>query len=93
MTRAYQKALQLWTKKGYTLIHPFDDENVIAGQGTIGLEILDQLPDADAVVPVGGGGFGRRCICDQISKSKYQRHTVCKQAAPEYGGFSGTSSD
>ena len=55
---AYQKALQLRDEKGYTLIHPFDDENVIAGQGTIGLEILDQLPDADAVVvPVGGGGL------------------------------------
>lgn len=40
------------------LIHPFDDEDVIAGQGTIGLEILHQLPDADVVfVPVGGGGL------------------------------------
>ena len=51
-------ALQLAEEKGYTFIHPFDDENVIAGQGTIGLEILDQLPDVDAVVvPVGGGGL------------------------------------
>ena len=41
-----------------TFIHPYDDELVMAGQGTIGLEILDQLPDADAViVPVGGGGL------------------------------------
>ena len=41
-----------------TFIHPFDDEMVIAGQGTIGLEILDQLSDVDAVlVPVGGGGL------------------------------------
>ena len=41
-----------------TFIHPYDDEQVIAGQGTIGLEILDQLPDLDAViVPVGGGGL------------------------------------
>ena len=41
-----------------TFIHPYDDEQVIAGQGTIGLEILDQLPDVDAViVPVGGGGL------------------------------------
>ena len=53
---AYNKALQLRDEKGYTFIHPFDDENVIAGQGTIGLEILDDLPDADAVVvPIGGG--------------------------------------
>ncbi len=55
---AYQKALQLRDERGYTFIHPFDDENVIAGQGTIGLELLDQLPDVEAVVvPVGGGGL------------------------------------
>ncbi len=55
---AYQRALQLRDEKGYTFIHPFDDENVIAGQGTIGLELLDQLPDMDAVVvPIGGGGL------------------------------------
>ena len=55
---AYNKALQLRDEKGYTFIHPFDDENVIAGQGTIGLELLDQLPDMDAVVvPIGGGGL------------------------------------
>lgn len=38
---AYQKALQLRDEKGYTFVHPFDDENVIAGQGTIGLELLE----------------------------------------------------
>ncbi|MDE5987093.1 MAG: threonine ammonia-lyase [Prevotella sp.] len=55
---AYKKALQLKEEKGYTFIHPFDDENVIAGQGTIGLEVLEQLPDVEAiVVPVGGGGL------------------------------------
>lgn len=55
---AYNKALQLRDEKGYTFIHPFDDENVIAGQGTIGLEILDDLPEVDAVVvPIGGGGL------------------------------------
>lgn len=55
---AYQKALELQQEMGYTFIHPFDDENVIAGQGTIGLELLDQLPDMDAViVPIGGGGL------------------------------------
>ncbi len=55
---AYAEAIRLRDEKGYTFIHPFDDENVIAGQGTIGLELLDQLPDADAVVvPVGGGGL------------------------------------
>lgn len=55
---AYQKAIQLRDEKGYTFVHPFNDENVIAGQGTIGLELLDQLPGLEAVVvPVGGGGL------------------------------------
>lgn len=55
---AHHKAVELQEKEGYTFIHPFDDEDVIAGQGTIGLEILNQLEDVDAVVvPVGGGGL------------------------------------
>ncbi len=55
---AYNKALELQKEHNYTFVHPFDDENVIAGQGTIGLEILEQLSDVDAVVvPVGGGGL------------------------------------
>ena len=55
---AYQKALQLKEERGYTFIHPFDDEHVIAGQGTIGLELLNQLPDVEVViVPIGGGGL------------------------------------
>lgn len=55
---AYKKAIQLRDEKGYCFIHPFNDPDVIAGQGTIGLEILNQLPDADVVVvPVGGGGL------------------------------------
>ena len=55
---AYQKALQLRDEKGYTFLHPFNDEEVIAGQGTIALEIVEQLPDVDAViVPIGGGGL------------------------------------
>ena len=55
---AYNKALSLRDEEGYTFIHPFNDEDVIAGQGTIALEIIDQLPDLDAViVPIGGGGL------------------------------------
>ena len=55
---AHDKAVELQEETGMTFIHPYDDEQVIAGQGTIGLEILDQLPDVDAViVPVGGGGL------------------------------------
>ena len=55
---AYQKALELRDSEGYTFVHPFDDENVIAGQGTIALEILNDLDNIDAiVVPIGGGGL------------------------------------
>lgn len=55
---AYARALAIKEEQDLTFIHPFDDENVIAGQGTIGLEILDQMPDVEAViVPVGGGGL------------------------------------
>lgn len=55
---AYNRAVELQEESGATFIHPFDDPDVIAGQGTIGLELLEQLPDMDAViVPVGGGGL------------------------------------
>ena len=55
---AYNRALEIMEETGRTMIHPFNDEDVIAGQGTVGLEILEQLPDVDqVVVPVGGGGF------------------------------------
>jgi threonine dehydratase len=55
---ASEHALALVAEQGMTLIHPFDDPGVIAGQGTIGLELLEQVPDLDVVVvPVGGGGL------------------------------------
>ena len=55
---AHDRAVQLQEETGMTFIHPYDDELVIAGQGSIGLEILDQLPDVEAViVPIGGGGL------------------------------------
>ncbi len=55
---AYAYALKMQQEKGYTFLHPFDDVDVIAGQGTIGIEILEQLQDVEAViVPVGGGGL------------------------------------
>lgn len=55
---AYAKAMELYKKEGYTFIHPFNDVDVIAGQGTIGLEILNQLDKVDAiVVSIGGGGL------------------------------------
>jgi len=61
---AYQEARRLQKESGATFIHPFDDPDVIAGQGTVGLEIMEQLPDADAViVPVGGGGLISGVAC------------------------------
>ena len=55
---AYQKAMELQQEHGYVFVHPFDDEDVIEGQGTIALEVLEELPDADVLlVPVGGGGI------------------------------------
>ena len=55
---AYKRALKLRDEMGYTFVHPFDNEDVIAGQGTIGLEILNELENIDAVVvPIGGGGL------------------------------------
>ncbi|MBI4409028.1 MAG: pyridoxal-phosphate dependent enzyme [Gemmatimonadetes bacterium] len=54
----WDKCQELQREHGYTLVHPFDDPLVIAGQGTVGIEILDDLPNTDAVVvPVGGGGL------------------------------------
>ncbi len=55
---AYARALELQKEHGYSFVHPFDDPKVIAGQGTIGIEILEQLPEVQAVVvPIGGGGL------------------------------------
>ncbi|NMA00928.1 MAG: threonine ammonia-lyase [Clostridia bacterium] len=55
---AYNKALEIQKEQGATFVHAFDNREVIAGQGTIGLEILDEVPDIDAIlVPIGGGGL------------------------------------
>lgn len=67
---AYRRALELRDEYGYTFIHPFNDEDVIAGQGTIALEVIEQLPELEAiVVPVGGGGL--------ISGIAYTVKTLC----------------
>ncbi len=55
---AYKHARQLETERGLTFVHPFDDPNVAAGQGTVALEMLEEIPDLDMlVVPIGGGGL------------------------------------
>lgn len=54
----FEKMIELAREHGYTIAHPFDNPYVIAGQGTIGLEILEDVPDAEFVfVPIGGGGL------------------------------------
>lgn len=67
---AYNRALELKEERGYTFVHPFDDPYVIAGQGTIGLEIMNEMSDVDAViVPIGGGGLiaGVACAIKSVS--------------------------
>ena len=55
---ANEKALELVESEGLTYIHPFDDPELIAGQGTLGLEVMDQFPEAELlIVPIGGGGL------------------------------------
>jgi threonine dehydratase len=55
---AYEKAREIQSKTGAVFVHPFNDLKVIAGQGTIGIEILEDLPDVDIIaVPIGGGGL------------------------------------
>lgn len=58
LAERHEKAAQLSNDHGYTVVHPYDDYEIIAGQGTAGLEILEQLPDVDyVIVPIGGGGL------------------------------------
>ena len=81
---AYQKALELKEQYGYTFVHPFDDEDVIAGQGTVALEILEDMPKVDAiVVPIGGGGLisGIAYTIKNL-KSKIKVYGVQAEGAP-----------
>lgn len=58
LDEALSRAHELEEERGLTFVHPFDDEAVIAGQGTVGLEVLEQVPDLEAIVsPIGGGGL------------------------------------
>lgn len=71
---AHAEAVRLRDEQGLTFIHPFDDERVMAGQGTIGLEIAEQLPDVDVVlVPIGGGG-----LIAGVASALRQLKTACR---------------
>jgi threonine dehydratase len=88
---AYARARQMQQETGATFIHPFDDDEVIAGQGTIGLEILDQLPDVDAVlVPVGGGGLVSGVAFAIKALNPGSRSTACRRRTrPAWSAASG----
>ena len=78
---AYEKANELQQQQGYTLVHAFDDPDIIAGQGTIGLELLQQVPEMDTVVvPVGGGGLIAG-IATAIKQTKPEVRIVGVEAA------------
>jgi threonine dehydratase len=83
LTDSINRALEL-SKQGKTFIHPFDDPAIIAGQGTIGLEILEELPDADLIaVPVGGGGLAAGIsIAAKAVKPRIRIVGVQAQACP-----------
>lgn len=78
---AHAEAVRLRDEQGLTFIHPFDDERVMAGQGTIGLEIAEQLPDVDVVlVPIGGGGLIAG-VASALRQLKPACHIIGVQAA------------
>ena len=92
---AYAEALRLCAEQGLTFIHPFDDPDVMAGQGTIGLELLEQVPQLEAVVvPIGGGGLISGIAC-AIKESRPEIRMVGVQtiaAAVDAGGGGGAPS-
>lgn len=83
---AYEYALRKAKDENLTFIHPFDDPLVIAGQGTIGLEILKELPDLEAIiVPIGGGGLASGiCIAIKEQNPKIKIYGVQTFAFPSY---------
>ena len=78
---ACEEATRLCAAQGMTFIHPFDDVNVMAGQGTIGLELLEQIPQLEAVVvPIGGGGLIGGIAC-AIKESRPEVRVVGVQTS------------
>ena len=87
---AFSKASQIGRAKGLTFIHAYEDRDVIAGQGTIGLEILEAAPDIDAIiVPVGGGGLisGIALAAKSLSPTVKMIGVQARNAAPTVKAF------
>lgn len=90
---AYTHSLELQKKNGYVYIHPFNDRDVIVGQGTIALEVIDALKDVDAIlVPIGGGGlasgisFAAKLVNPQIKIIGVEpENAACMKAALSSG--------
>jgi threonine dehydratase len=90
---AYSEARRMEREEGLTFVHPFDDEAIIAGQGTLGLEVVEQVPGLDAVlVPVGGGGLisgvavAVKALCPGVKVIGVEAEAIpCMQAALEAG--------
>ena len=90
---AYTHSLELQKKNGYVYIHPFNDRDVIVGQGTIALEVIDALKDVDAIlVPIGGGGlasgisFAAKLVNPQIKIIGVEpENAACMKAALSCG--------
>ena len=92
---AFAEAMRLCAEQGLTFIHPFDDPDVMAGQGTIGLELLEQVPQLEAVVvPIGGGGLigGIACAIKESRPEHSHRRRADFAAAIDGGGGRGASS-
>ncbi len=84
----------LASERGLVLVHPFDDERVIAGQGTLGLEVLEQVPDVEAlIIPVGGGGLigGTALAVKSLAPNVHVAGVQMQRFSAAYHRFNGTS--
>ncbi|MDP9122703.1 MAG: threonine ammonia-lyase [Acidobacteriota bacterium] len=81
---AFEEAMRRCGEERLSFVHPFDDEQVIAGQGTVGLEILERVPDVEAViVPVGGGGLiAGIATAIKLARPEVKVYGVQSEAAP-----------